>query len=210
MWNVLFEEQHLRLVIDWQQVFQVRKPKQRHLCFSRLILISYISLFLFDLVFRTTVTLRNEYCHFFFSKWVPPEIGIGRVLRVVEFLVHFRMRCWCSTVSACLRLNDHISNLFITIAINICLKWSNVSVLLVLPPDTTQNNPTSIIHHLQSCHFLWFFILCATEFQGAYLPCSHVNLIVFFRHSAYLKDKEKIELCGVAHAFVQISENGPR
>ena len=76
---------------------------------SRLILISSISLFLFDLVFRTTVTLRDwearwpfryVYCYFFFSKWMPPEIGIERVLHVVEFFVNFRMRCWCSTVSA--------------------------------------------------------------------------------------------------------------
>ena len=51
-----------------------------------------LSLFLFDLVFRTRVTLRdwearwpfrNVYCYFFFSKWMPPEIGIGRVLHVV-------------------------------------------------------------------------------------------------------------------------------
>ena len=62
----------------------------------------------FDLVIRTTVRLRdwearwpfrNVY-YFFFSIWMPPEIGIGRVLHVVEFLVNFRMRCWCSTVSA--------------------------------------------------------------------------------------------------------------
>ena len=85
------------------------------------------------------------------------------------------------------------------------------SVLLVLPPDTTQNNLTSIIHHLQTCHFLWFFILCATEFQGAHLTCSHVNLSAFLKHhSKYLQVNEKIELCGVARAFVQISENGPR
>ena len=85
------------------------------------------------------------------------------------------------------------------------------SVLLVLPPETTQNNPTSIIHHLESCHFLWFFILCATEFQGSHLLCSHFNLSSFLkRHSTYLQDNEKIELCGVARAFVQISENGPR
>ena len=73
------------------------------------------------------------------------------------------------------------------------------SVLLVLPPDTTQNNPTSIIHHLQSCHFLWFFILCATEFQGAHLPCSHVSLSAFLKHhSTYLQDNEKnrIMWCG--------------
>ena len=31
---------------------------------------------------------------------MPPEIGIGRVLHVVEFLVNFRMRYWFSTVSA--------------------------------------------------------------------------------------------------------------
>ena len=73
---------------------------------SRLIITSSVSLFLFDLVFRTTATLRdwkarwpfrNMYCYFFFSKWMPPEIGTGRVLHVVEFLVNFRMRCWCST-----------------------------------------------------------------------------------------------------------------
>ena len=34
MRNDFFEEQHLRLVIDWPQIFQVHKPKQRHLCFS--------------------------------------------------------------------------------------------------------------------------------------------------------------------------------
>ena len=33
MGNVLFEE-NLRLIIDWPQILQVRKPKQRHLCFS--------------------------------------------------------------------------------------------------------------------------------------------------------------------------------
>ena len=73
------------------------------------------------------------------------------------------------------------------------------SVLLVLPPDATQNNPTSIINHLQSCHFLWFFILCATEFQGAHLPCSHVNLSAFLKHySTYLQDngKNRIMWCG--------------
>ena len=73
------------------------------------------------------------------------------------------------------------------------------SVWLVLPPDTTPNNPTSVIRHLQSCHFLWLFLLCATEFQGAHLPCSHVNLGAFLKyHSTYLQDNEQIESCGVA------------
>ena len=58
--------------------------------FFKSILISSISFFLFDLVFRTTVTLwdwearwpiENVYCYFF-SKWMLPEIGIGRVLYV--------------------------------------------------------------------------------------------------------------------------------
>ena len=85
----------------------------------------------------------------------------------------------------------------------------------MLPPDTTQNNPTSIIHQLQSCHFLLFFlcgffILCTTELQGAHLPFSHVNLSAFLKHhGTYLQDNEKIKLCGVARAFVQISQNGP-
>ena len=85
------------------------------------------------------------------------------------------------------------------------------SVLLVLPPDTTRNNPASIIHHLQSCHFLCLFILCATEFQGAHLPCSHVNLGAFLNITAhiYQKMKKKIKLCGVARAFVQISAKWP-
>ena len=82
------------------------------------------------------------------------------------------------------------------------------SVLLVLPPDTTENNPISIIHHLQSCHFLWFFILWATEFQGAHLPCSRLNLGAFLKHSTYLRGNENIELCGVARAFARISKNG--
>jgi len=115
-------------------------------------------------------------------------------------------------VQHCLNLilNDHTSNLFLTIFITlhrfkvIKYYWKardrrSTSVLLVLPPDTTQNNPTSIIHHLQSCHFLWFFILCATEFQGEHLPCSHVNLSAFLKHhSTYLQDNEKnrIMWCG--------------
>ena len=80
-----------------------------------------------------------------------------------------------------------------------CLRLKHRTPLLVLPPDTTQNNPTSIIHHLQSCHFLCFSILCATEFQGAHLPRSHVNLSAFLKHhSAYLQDNEKnrIMWCG--------------
>ncbi len=109
----------------------------------------------------------------------------------------------------------HPSNLFLTIVITLHLfkvikyYWKardqrSKSVLLTLPPDRTQNNATSIIHYLQSCHFL-----CATEFQGAHLPCSHVNLSAFLKHhSTYLQDNEKIELCVVA--FVHISENGPR
>ena len=94
--------------------------------------------------------------------------------------------------SSGLRLNDHTSNLFLTIFITLHLfkvikyYWKardqrSKSVLLVLPPDTTQNNPTSIKHHLQSCHFLWFFFLCGTEFQAAHLPCSHVNLSAGFQ-----------------------------
>ena len=123
--------------------------------------------------------------------------------------------------SSGLRLNDHTSNLFITIVITshlfkVIKYWKardqrSKSVLLVLPPDTAQNNPTFIIHHLQGCHFLWFFILRATEFQGAHLPCSHVNLSALLKHhSTYLQYNEKIELCDVARAFVQISENDPR
>ena len=84
------------------------------------------------------------------------------------------------------------------------------SVLLVLPPDTTQNNPTSIISRVV---IFFGFLFCATEFQGAHLPCSHVNLSAFFQtsaHSTYLQDNEKIELCGVACTFVEISENGFR
>ncbi len=85
------------------------------------------------------------------------------------------------------------------------------SVLLVLPLDTNQNNPTSTIHHLQSCHFLCFFLLCASELQGAHLSYSHVNLGAFLKHHrTYPRDNEKIELCGVARAFVQMYENGPR
>ena len=108
--------------------------------------------------------------------------------RVLSQLSHEVLVQHCS--SSGLRLNDHTSNLFLTIVITLHLfkvikyYWKardqrSKSVLLVLPPDTTQNNPTSIIRHLQSCHFLWFFILCATEFQGEHLPCSHVNLSVF-------------------------------
>ena len=119
-------------------------------------------------------------------------------------------------------LNDHTSNLFLTIVITLHLfkvikyYWKardqrSKSVLLVLPPYTTQNNPTSIIRHLQSCHFLRFFILCGTEFQGAHLPCSHVNLSAILKHhSTHLQNNEKIEFCGVARAFAQNSENGPR
>ena len=84
------------------------------------------------------------------------------------------------------------------------------SVLLVLPPDSTQNNPTSIISRVV-LFFHLVFILCATEFQGAHLPCSHVNFSAFLKHhSTYLQDNENIELCDVARAFVQISGNGPR
>ena len=76
---------------------------------------------------------------------------------------------------------------------------------------TRHNSKQSFIHHLQSCHFPWFFVLCATEFPGAHLPCSHVNPSAFLRHhSTYLQDNEKILLCGVARAFGQISENGQR
>ena len=67
------------------------------------------------------------------------------------------------------------------------------SVFLVLPPDTTKNNPTSMIRHLQSCHFLLIFILCATEFQGAHLPRSYVILGAFLKHNnTYLQDNEII------------------
>ena len=112
-------------------------------------------------------------------------------------------------LSSGLRLNDHTSNLFLTIFITLHLLqvikyyWKardqrSRSVLLVLPPDATENNPASIMHHLQSYHFL-FFILCATEFQGAHLLCSQVNLSAFLKHhSSYLQDNEKIESCGVA------------
>jgi len=123
--------------------------------------------------------------------------------------------------SSGLRLNDHTSNLFsnnfhyftsVQSDKTLLESQRSKSVELVLPPDTTQNNPTSIIHHLQSCHFLWFFILCATEFQGAHLHCSHVNLSAFFPNiiAHTYEIMTKIELCGVARAFVQISENGPR
>ena len=144
------------------------------------------------------------YCSFFLFKmnatrdWnrnsSPCGGSLGQLLH--EVLVQH-----CS--SSGLRLKDH-SNLFLTIVITLHLfevikyYWKardrrSTSVLLVLPPDTTQNNPTSIIHHLQSCHFLWFFISCATEFQGAHLPCSHVNLSAK-HHSTHLQDNEKIEL----------------
>ncbi len=122
---------------------------------------------------------------------MPPEIGIGSVLGQLSHEVLVQ-HCFSSG----LRLNDHTSNLFLTI---------------VITSDTTQSIPTSIIHHLCSCHFLWFYILCATEFQGAHLPRSHVNLSAFLKHYiTYLQDNERIKLCGVAHAFVQISENGRR
>ena len=231
MWNVLFEEQHLRLVIDWPQIFQVRKPKQRHLCFS------------FDTNFiNQSFSVRSRLSN---DRHAARLRGSLTISKCVLLLLLFKMnatRDWNRKGSSCggvlgqlshevlvqhcfssgLRLNDHTSNLFLTIVITLHLfkvikyYWKardqrSKSVLLVLPPDTTQNNPTSIIHHLQSCHFLWFFILCATEFQGAHLPCSHVNLSAFLKHhSTYLQDNEKIELCGVARAFVQISENGPR
>ena len=98
--------------------------------------------------------------------------------------------------SSGLRLNDNTSNLFLTIVITLHLfkvikyYWKardkrSKSVLLVLPPDTTENNPTSIIHH-QSCHFLWFFILCATEFLA------RQSQRFFLKHnSTYLQDNEK-------------------
>ena len=53
-------------------------------------------------------------------------------------------------------------------------------------------------------------MLCATELQGAHLPCSRVNLNAFFQNIAHIyKTTKKIELCGVTRAFVQIPENGP-
>ena len=72
----------------------------------------------------------------------------------------------------------HTSNLFLTIVIPLHLLkgikyyWKardrrSKSVLLVLPPDTTQNNPTSIKHHLQSCHFLWFFFSLWHRISGS-------------------------------------------
>ncbi len=71
-----------------------------------------------------------------------------------------------------------------------------------------KNNPSYIISTVVI--FLWSFILCATEFQGAHLPCSHVHLSAFFKHhSTYLQDNEQIELCDVARAFVQISAKWP-
>ena len=120
---------------------------------------------------------------------------------VLGQLSHEVLMQHCS--SSGLRLNDHTSNLFLTIVITwhlfnvIKYPWKardqrSQSFLLVLPPDTTQNNPASIIRHLQSCPFLWFFILCATEFQGTHLPCSHVNLSAFLKHhSSYLQDNGK-------------------
>ena len=115
-------------------------------------------------------------------------------------------------LSSGLRLNDLTSNLFhlfqlfptivITIHMFKVIKYywkardqKSKSVLLVLPPDTTQNNPTSIISRVA---IFFVFFLCATEFKGAHLPCSHVNLSAFLKHhSTYLQDNEKIELCGV-------------
>ena len=98
------------------------------------------------------------------------------------------------------RLNDHTSNLFLTIVINLHLfkvikyYWKArdqrpKSVLLVLPPDTTQKQ--SNIHHTSSpeLSFSLVFILCATEFQGAHLPCSRINVSAFLKHhSTYLQD----------------------
>ena len=50
-----------------------------------------------------------------------------------------------------------------------------------------------MIRHLQSCHFLLIFILCATEFQGAHLPRSYVILGAFLKHNnTYLQDNEII------------------
>jgi len=72
----------------------------------------------------------------------------------------------------------HTSNLFLTIAITwhllkvIKYHWKardqrSKSVLRVPPPDTTQNSPRSIIHHLQSCHFLWFFYSLCQRISGS-------------------------------------------
>jgi len=133
---------------------------------------------------------------------------------VLGKLSHVVQHC----LSSGLRLNDHTSNLFLTIVITLHLfkgiryYWKardqrSKRVLFVLPPDTTQNNPTSIIHHLQNCHFLCFFYSVEPNFrEHIFLARTPVSALFKKYHSTYLQDNEKIGLCGVARAFVQISE----
>ena len=96
------------LVIDWPQICQVRKPRQRHLCFSfdtnfinqSFPVRSRLSNDRHAARLRGSLTISKCTRLRLLSKWMPPEVRIGRVLRVVEFLVNFHLRCWCSTVSA--------------------------------------------------------------------------------------------------------------
>ena len=206
MWNVLFEEQHLRLVIDWAQISQVRKPKQRHLCFSfdtnfinqsffvrsRLSNNRHAARLRGSLIISKCVLLRLLFKMNATRDWNRKGSSCDGVLGQLSHEVLVQ-HCFSSG----LWLNDHTSNLFLTIFITwhlfkvIKYYWkardqTSKRVLLVPPPDTTQNEATSIIHHLQSCHFLWFLILWATEFQGAHLPCSHVNLGAFLKTSQHI------------------------
>ena len=122
--------------------------------------------------------------------------------------------------SSGLRLNDHMSNLFLTIFITQhmfqVIKYSrkargqrSKSVFLVLPPDTIQNNPTSIISRVVI--FFGFYSLC-------YRIAGSTSSLLARQSQRFKKNiiahiykiMTKIELCGVACAFVQISERGPR
>ena len=190
MRNVLFEE-HLRLV-DWPQIFQVHKPKQRHLCFT------------FHQSFSVRSRLSND-------RHAARLRGSLTISKCVLLLLLFKMnatRDWNRKGSSCggvlgqlshevlvqhcfssgLRLSDHTSNLFLTIFITFASVESDQILLesqrsevkecfTRASPDTTQNNPKTIIRHLQTCHFFGFLI------QGAHLLCSHVNLGAFFKTS---------------------------
>ena len=51
---------------------------------------------------------------------------------------------------------------------------------------TRHNSKQSNIHHLQSCHFLWFLVLCATEFQGSTSSLLARQSQPFFKNIAHI------------------------
>ena len=119
--------------------------------------------------------------------------------------------------SSGLRLNDHHLNLSLTILITLHLfqmtkcSWkASDKRLLVPPPDTTQNNPTSSpeLSFSLICYSLCYRI--SGSFTSSLLARQSRRFFTKKKHhTSYLQDNEKIKSCGVARAFVQISAKWP-